>query len=290
MAGYQSSMLPAGRCASGALAAAAAWQKPSRRLRMRWRSGCGRLLTMSLLTRAIRGAVGKAGYDISRRALPADFDNEIVEIFGKVRSETATSPERVAAVVQAVRYVDRFKIPGALVECGVWRGGSSMALALSHSARSREVFLYDTFEGMSEPTDLDVDLNGNPASQLLAAQLPNDHSVWAVAALDIVRNNMVSTGYPQDKVQYVQGKVEDTIPATLPDQIAVLRLDTDWYQSTKHELKHLVPLVAPGGVLIIDDYGHWQGARRAVDEWLEASPRPILLNRTDYTGRIAVLP
>ncbi len=167
-----------------------------------------------------------------------------------------------------------------------------MALALSHSARSRDVFLYDTFEGMSEPTDLDVDLNGNPGSEALAAEIPNDHSVWAVAALDIVRNNMISTGYPQDKVQYVQGKVEDTIPATLPGQIAVLRLDTDWYESTQHELKHLVPLVAPGGVLIIDDYGHWQGARRAVDEWLEASPRPILilLNRTDYTGRIAVLP
>ena len=102
---------------------------------------------MSLLTRAIRGAVGKAGYDINRRELPADFDTEVVQIFGKVRSETATSPKRVAAVVHAVRYVDKFEIPGALAECGVWRGGSSMALALSHSARSRDVFLYDTFEG-----------------------------------------------------------------------------------------------------------------------------------------------
>ena len=80
---------------------------------------------------------------------------------------------------------------------------------------------------------------------------------------------MASTGYPPDRVRYVKGPVERTIPDRLPGgPIALLRLDTDWYESTRHELLHLFPLLSPGGVLIIDDYGHWSGARKAVDEYL----------------------
>src|SRR5690606_24776929 len=101
-------------------------------------------------------------------------------------------------------------------------------------------------------------------------------------------SNMVSTGYPMERCHFVEGKVEDTIPATVPDRISLLRLDTDWYESTRHELEHLWPLLQPGGVLIIDDYGHFEGARKAVDEYfLDRSDAP-LLNRIDYTGRIAI--
>jgi hypothetical protein len=88
----------------------------------------------------------------------------------------------------------------------------------------------------------------------------------------------------------VRGKVEDTVPGSAPAQIAVLRLDTDWYESTRHELEHLIGRLAPNGVLIIDDYGHWEGARKAVDEWLASFDRPVLLSRIDYTGRMAVVP
>jgi hypothetical protein len=101
---------------------------------------------------------------------------------------------------------------------------------------------------------------------------------------------MAMTNYPQDKLNYVVGKVEDTIPETLPRKIALLRLDTDWYESTLHELNHLYPLLTEGGVLIIDDYGHWQGAKKAVDEYIEKNKLKILLNRIDYTGRIAIKP
>jgi hypothetical protein len=89
-------------------------------------------------------------------------------------------------------------------------------------------------------------------------------------------------------MHFVKGKVEDTIPASTPDRIAILRLDTDWYASTRHELEHLYPLLAPGGVLIIDDYGHWEGCRQAVDEYFASRNLQVLLNRVDYTGRIAV--
>jgi hypothetical protein len=87
-------------------------------------------------------------------------------------------------------------------------------------------------------------------------------------------------------VSYVCGLVEETIPATIPDQIALLRLDTDWYGSTAHELRHLYPLVASGGVLIVDDFGHFQGVRKAVEEYF--AERPILMTRVDYTGRMGV--
>jgi predicted O-methyltransferase YrrM len=239
--------------------------------------------------RFVKAVVGKLGVTISRaREMPADFDTETVDILRQVRAETMTSPERIAALVQAVRYVDRYGIPGAVVECGVWRGGSSMAAALAHSPRKRELYLYDTFEGMSEPTERDVEVSGRTASHALASE-PKTSRTWAVAGLEVVRDNMARTGYPTDLIHYVAGKVEETIPGILPGSIAVLRLDTDWYESTRHELEHLIPLVAPGGVLIIDDYGHWVGARKAVDEWMGAYGNPVLLNRVDYTGRIAVL-
>jgi len=103
-----------------------------------------------------------------------------------------------------------------------------------------------------------------------------------------VQANLGRTGYPAERIHYVKGKVEETIPATLPSRIALLRLDTDWYESTRHELQHLYPLLSTHGVLIIDDYGHWQGARQAVDEYFAASAEPVFLHRVDYTARLVV--
>ena len=101
---------------------------------------------------------------------------------------------------------------------------------------------------------------------------------------------LYGTGYPSERIHFVPGKVEDTIPASAPESIALLRLDTDWYESTKHELVHLFPRLATSGVLIIDDYGHWRGSRLACDEYFEQNRVPILLNRIDFTGRIALKP
>jgi predicted O-methyltransferase YrrM len=105
-----------------------------------------------------------------------------------------------------------------------------------------------------------------------------------------VQANLRSTGYPVERMRFVVGDVADTVPREAPERIAILRLDTDWYASTRHELEHLYPRLAVGGVLIVDDYGHWEGARLAVDEFLERTSAPILLNRIDYTGRIGVKP
>jgi len=108
--------------------------------------------------------------------------------------------------------------------------------------------------------------------------------------LEEVRHNLSNVGYPDDRIKLVKGLVEATLPNKAPSKIALLRLDTDWYESTRHELIHLYPRLAQRGVLIIDDYGHWEGAQKAVDEYIRDNNLPVLLNRIDYTGRIAIKP
>jgi hypothetical protein len=153
----------------------------------------------------------------------------------------------------------------------------------------RELVLYDTFEGMPAPGAEDVNLRGEPASrQFELERRGSDASSWCYAPLEEVTANLATTGYPPGRIAFVKGKVEVTIPARAPDRIAVLRLDTDWYESTRHELTHLFPRLAMGGVLIIDDYGHWRGSRRATDEYFAEQQISLLLTPVDYTGRVAI--
>ena len=168
-----------------------------------------------------------------------------------------------------------------------------MAMGLrGRSDTQRTLWMYDTYEGMTDPTDADKVHYGNDAKELMKTarqdEKPENSLILAAASLEVVQNNMRSTGYPVDRIRYVKGPVEETIPGSLPDRIALLRIDTDWYESTRHELVHLYPRLSSGGILIIDDYGHWQGARKAVDEYFQGSGP--FLNRIDYTGRLAVKP
>lgn len=164
------------------------------------------------------------------------------------------------------------------------------ALALKKTGdTTRELHLFDTFEGMPKPTAADVDLNGHSAGRFFRKlQTGPDRSNFCRAPLEEVRLAMNSTGYDEGLVYLVKGRVEETIPKHAPDSIALLRLDTDWYESTKHELEHLFPRLSKHGVLIVDDYGHWEGARKAVDEYFTENKIKILLSRVDYTGRVAV--
>ena len=227
---------------------------------------------------------------VIRRRFP-DVDSRVLEIFARAKAYTMTSPERVIALCDAARYVVANKIEGAIVECGVWRGGSSMAAALMLAdlgVVDRDLYLFDTFDGMSAPGEHDRRARDAAAAAELLATSGKDAKVWAYSPLDEVRENLQSTGYPMERVNFVQGKVEETIPGGAPAKIALLRLDTDWYESTRHELEHLFPRLALGGVLIIDDYGAWEGARRAVDEYFTTHGVTMLLNRIDETGRMGV--
>ncbi|OKJ24099.1 methyltransferase [Streptomyces sp. CB00316] len=224
-------------------------------------------------------------------AFPEDYDDEARDIIRAVKPYSMTSPERLNAFILATRYIARHNIPGDIVECGVWRGGSMQACArtlLSVGEDERELYLFDTYEGMTPPTAEDLRRDGRPAQELLDAQ-GKDRPIWAVASLEDVQAGFGHVPYPKERVHYVQGRVEDTVPGRAPEQIAILRLDTDWYASTKHELEHLYPRLVSGGVLLIDDYGYWQGSRQAVDEFLDKTGERLLLLRMDE-GRIAVKP
>ncbi|MER7698363.1 TylF/MycF/NovP-related O-methyltransferase [Streptomyces sp. NPDC096095] len=222
---------------------------------------------------------------------PEDYDDEAKDIIRAVKPYTMTSPERLNAFILATRHIARHDIPGDIVECGVWRGGSMQACArtlLAAGESERALYLFDTYEGMTPPTAEDLRRDGRPAQELLDAQ-GKDRPIWAVASLEDVKAGFEDVPYPKERVHYVRGRVEDTVPAQAPEQISILRLDTDWYASTKHELEHLYSRLVSGGVLLIDDYGYWQGSRQAVDEFLDKTGERLLLLRMDE-GRIAVKP
>jgi len=250
---------------------------------------------ISALKNGVRNLVRNTGYDIVRHhQLPKGIDAEIAETIRQVRPFTMTSDQRIVALCDAVRYLVDNRIEGDVVECGVWKGGSMMAVArtlLQAGDTGRNLFLFDTFEGMTEPGGDDVSLDGETAAALMQAGTRDETDlVWCYAPLERVKQTIHGVGYEPAKIHFVKGRVEQTIPGQAPDRIALLRLDTDWYESTRHELEHLYPRLVPGGVLIIDDYGHWQGARKAVDEYISKHQLPILLHRIDYSGRCAIKP
>ena len=252
------------------------------------------------MKKILQKAANRIGVDIRRYRPPTgapafdaasfDMSKEEKAIIDRARPFTMTDVARMAALMNAVTYLAKNKIPGDIAECGVWRGGSMMVAALTllaHGDRSRSLYLYDTFEGMSAPTELDKNTEGVSAQQQLD-ETERGEGVWCHAGLDDVRANILSTGYPADKIHFVKGKVEDTLPGTMPVHLSLLRLDTDWYESTKQEMIHLFPKLHERGVLILDDYGHWQGARKAVDEYFLEQKLSVYLHRIDYSGRILV--
>jgi hypothetical protein len=225
--------------------------------------------------------------------IPPEYDDDLRETIKRVRRNTMTTSPRLAALCDGVDYVVRNDVPGAFVECGVWRGGSMMAAALTLlrlGDSSRDLYLFDTFSGMTEPTAEDVSspYDGYSLHKRFRRSRMGRTSGWGAVSEEDVREAMESTGYPKHRIHLVKGLVEETLPERGPERLSLLRLDTDWYQSTKHELTQLYPRLSRGGVLIVDDYGHYEGARRAVDEYFEESGERVLLNRIDYTGRIAV--
>src|SRR6266850_896181 len=251
-------------------------------------------MTMSRLRKTfVRGW----GY-LWRRYTPIEaFLPEVSEkdfqLMREVRPFTMTSAERMYALLNSVRYISANDIAGDVVECGVWRGGSMMLVAkalIELNQRQRHLHLYDTFAGMTAPSLKDSTRfeKRSPAESFAQSRKENEVCHWSYAPLDDVRKNMLGTGYDEAKIHLIKGPVEKTIPGNLPERIALLRLDTDFYESSKHEMVHLYPRLVQGGVLILDDYGHWEGQRIAVEEYVAEHKVKLLLNRVDYSGRIAV--
>ena len=196
--------------------------------------------------------------------------------------------ERLYANINSIKYLVNSQIEGAIVECGVWRGGSMLTMLETlkqYSVINRDIYLYDTFTGMSTPSKEDGIFAHEKFKGL---QTGEDKSNWCCADLNDVKSTINLSEYPNEKLHYVKGKIEDTVPGTIPDEISLLRLDMDWYSPTIHALTYLYPKVQSGGVIILDDYGHWDGCKQAVDRFVEENDVNLLLNRIDYTGRIAI--
>lgn len=254
-----------------------------------------------MLKPVISKSLDALGYEVKRKRkntigdVPMDMEADKAAIIKAVAPYTMTSAERVYSLIGAVDYVLERGIKGDIVECGVWRGGSMLSVAMrlkEHKTTDRTLWLYDTYEGMSAPDENDFSKrSGGAQAKFEETQTGDDSSDWCCASLEDVQANIKLAKYPAKNIKFVKGKVEDTIPKDIPEKIALLRLDTDWYASTKHEMEHLFPRLVKGGVLIIDDYGHWEGCRKAVDEYFEAHPKnkPLLV-RVDYTGRIGIKP
>jgi len=222
------------------------------------------------------------------------MENDFLDLWEDVKDYTMTSIERGYALYGAVKYLVENDIPGDFIECGVWKGGSCMLIArtlMVLGETDRNIYLYDTFNGMTEPSEEDVIAwNGKPVKEKWDSDREgrtNHFTSWAVS-LPAVKRNLESTGYPPECLYYVAGDVRDTLRTVRHERIACLRLDTDWYDTTALELERLYPRLVPGGILVLDDYGHFRGAKKAVDDYFRKLPVAPYLSRVDYTGRIGI--
>lgn len=199
-----------------------------------------------------------------------------------VKPYTMTSIERINELFNSLEYIRTNKIDGDFVECGVWKGGNILGIMeylYYHNMTDRIVWMYDTFQGMTQPEDIDVDLRNQKAFDIL-------QQVLCYSSINEVKKNLSSSKFPSNNLRCVVGDICETLDYknNLPNKISLLRLDTDWYQSTKKEMDVLYPLLSNEGVLIVDDYGHWQGSKKAVDEYfLKKGLKPII-EKIDYTG------
>ena len=227
--------------------------------------------------------------------IAVELDKEEVRLIRYVLESyfTMTSVARLVNTLKACKYAVENNVPGDFVECGVWRGGHGILAKkiFERMGSNKKVWMYDTFEGMAEPTEFDVNARTKEMATVKYHQTKTDtHVDWCYASLEDVKKCVQSAGIDINAVTFIKGDVCETLkdPSNRPTQISVLRLDTDWYQSTKTELHWLYPVLSNNGVLIIDDYGHWQGARKAVDEYFVKNPYKPLFNVVEFTGRSAI--
>jgi hypothetical protein len=223
-------------------------------------------------------------------------DPYFMSIYPAIKAHTITSsfgPVPLWVLYKTIEHIVRHDVPGDIAECGVWNGGSMLlaALALKHFGDlSRKLYLYDTFAGMAKPEEIDKRYDGVPALPTYEDFKAQGKNWGYGGTAEMVRTVMRTSGYPEDKMVFVEGMVEDTIPGTMAERLSLLRLDTDLYRSTYHELKHLYPSLSSGGILIIDDYGYYQGARAATDQYIAENKLKFFLSRIDSSVRLAVKP
>ena len=187
---------------------------------------------------------------------PVEYQKEDELIWERVKSETMTSILNFWFLLKSIDCLVENKIQGSFVACGVWRGGSAMAMAMrlvQHNSLLVDIYLFDTYSGMVAPSNFDVEAHSGEAASVLMKKDAPDSFVMADAPLDLVKSNMDHTSYPKNKVHYIEGDVLETLTNVNVQDISLIRLDTDWYESTLAELNHLVPRLVKGGICIINN-------------------------------------
>ena len=221
-----------------------------------------------------------------------EISNEDSNFIRSLENYSMCPPAAHWSIIQSVKYISKKKITGDFVECGVFKGGN--LILMNHLIKklnlNKKIFAFDTFDGMSEPTVYDKDLKDKPADKTFENYKDRDEK-WCFGSLEEVKKNLeqYDKNY-QNNFTFIKGKVEDTLKKinNLPEKISLLRLDTDFYESTKIELEVLYPKLSKGGILIIDDYGHWKGSQKAVDEYLDLKKNFYFLHRIDYGTRLLI--
>ena len=233
---------------------------------------------MKLIKILINKILGVLNYQIIKSKnsfeFPIEAESEIIKIINICDQFSMTGKNRMYLLSEAIMNSKINNLDGDFVECGVWRGGNILLYKLlkNHYGLNKNIYAFDTFDGMTLPDNLDKDYLGNSASLLLKKTVKKDNkaNIHCYSDIDTVKKNILQYSN-LDNIKFIKGPVEKTLllEENLPDKISVLRLDTDFYSSTKIELEILYPRLVTGGVLIIDDYGYWEGARKATDEFFK---------------------
>ena len=222
----------------------------------------------------------------------AEIHQRELDIIKSISNFSMSTPANHWAIIQSIKHISKNNIDGDFVECGVWKGGNIILFKLiaNQQQLNKKIYAFDTFEGMPEPGGMDFDLKNIDAKKTFNKYKDKDIK-WCYSTLDEVKSNIKSFDKNYiDSYSFIKGKVEETLndEKNLPNKISLLRLDTDFFESTKKELEILFPKLVSGGVLIIDDYGHWKGAKRAVDEYFELEKNFLWLHRIDYASRLLI--
>lgn len=237
----------------------------------------------------------KHSQDLKNFTFPVELSVREKEIIKYIYNEkiTMVGLPRMVSNVLATKYILDNNISGDFVECGVWKGGSILLvkMILEEYNSNKKVWLFDTFTGMTEPSEVDRNSRGILAIEKFNRSKNENHNEWCYSPVQEVKNNFIKAKVNMAECHFIEGDVFKTLPKYKNDivKISFLRLDTDWYESTKIEMEQLYPLLVPKGVLIVDDFGHWEGSRKAVEEYFDKHEQyKPLLNLIDLVGRVGI--
>ncbi len=249
---------------------------------------------INLLKNQIKNFFNRFGYElINKNQKIAELSESDKDLINLVSNYSMTPQIRIFNLLQSLRHLKHKNIEGDYVECGVWKGGNLILfkkfLENENQKEKKSIYAFDTFEGMTEPDKNDYDLSNHlDAIDLMKSDKNKSSNIWGVCSIENVKKNLSKNLKNLNGINLIKGPVEKTltIKENIPDCISLLRLDTDWYSSTKKELEVLYEKVTPGGIIIIDDYGHWGGAKKAVDEFFK--DKYVWMHYVDYACRLII--